>query len=122
VKILIADDEPMIRELLRATLSRDPRFEVTLVPDGQAAIEGAREHQPDFVILDVRMPDVDGLEACRTIRDELGDDVRIVMLTALGQDADVARGRAAGADDYFIKPFSPNQLLGRVCEVAGIAA
>ncbi len=123
MRILVTDDEPMIRELIRATLSRDERMEVSLAGDGETALRMVREQRPDLVMLDVRMPGIDGVETCRRIREEFAaSDLPVIMLTAMGQDSDVQRGMAAGATEYFIKPFSPMALLSRVYEVLGLVA
>ncbi len=121
MRILVTDDEPMIRELVRVTLARESRFEITVASDGAMALEMVREHHPQLVLLDVRMPGVSGIEACRRIRADASiDQPTIIMLTAMGQDSDVQAGISAGADEYFIKPFSPITLLQRVYEVAGL--
>jgi CheY-like chemotaxis protein len=121
--VLVVDDEPVIRELVRSVLSRDGRFRLLCAGDGAEAVELAREHQPQLVLLDVRMPHMNGIEACRAMRDDPGSaSATIVMLTAMGQDDDIARGYDAGADDYFLKPFKPSELLERVQEALGLAA
>lgn len=123
MRVLMVDDEEMIRELLRATLSRDPRFELTEASSGEAAVERAAEQDFDLVLLDVRMPGIDGAEACRQIRARSGDrHPLIVMVTALGQDGDLDRYREAGADAHIIKPFSPSALLAEVYGLLDIAA
>lgn len=123
MRILVVDDEEMIRELVRATLSRDERFELFEAVDGVTTLELVRERDPDLVLLDVRMPGIDGVETCRQIRAEHGADRPvIIMLTALGQDEDLQLYRAAGANDYFIKPFSPRALLQHVYGMLDIAA
>lgn len=122
MRILMTDDEPMIRELVRVTLSRESRFEISVASDGAMAVEMVHEHRPELVLLDVRMPGVNGIEACRQIRADASiEQPTIIMLTAMGQDSDVQAGMDAGADEYFIKPFSPIALLERVYEVAGRA-
>jgi len=112
--ILIADDEAPIVELIRFTLE-DPQVRVVEAHDGAAALASARETRPDLVLLDVRMPNMDGLEACRRLRamPECAH-TRIVLLTAAGQAQDRSLGLAAGADDYLTKPFSPLALMGLV--------
>jgi DNA-binding response OmpR family regulator len=83
--------------------------------DGEEALRTARERHPRLILLDVNMPRLDGFEVCRALKaDAATADIKIVMLTARGADADRARGREAGADDYFIKPFSPVSLLNKV--------
>jgi len=112
--ILIVDDEPPILDLVRFTLE-DADVRVVEALDGAEALVLARRIKPDLVLLDVHMPKLNGLEVCRQLRLE-PDLARmpIVMLTAAGQDADRARGREAGADEYLTKPFSPLALLALV--------
>jgi len=109
--ILIVDDEPPILDLVRFTLE-DADVRVVEASDGVEALVVARRVRPDLILLDVHMPRLDGLEACRQIRrDPALARTPIVMLTAAGQEADRARGREAGADEYLTKPFSPLALL-----------
>jgi len=112
--ILIVDDEPPILDLVRFTLE-DAEVRVVEASDGVEALALARRLRPDLILLDVHMPRLDGLEACRKIRrDPALAQTPIVMLTAAGQEADRARGREAGADEYLTKPFSPLALLALV--------
>jgi DNA-binding response OmpR family regulator len=112
--ILIVDDEPAILDLVRFTLE-DAEVRVVEASDGVEALALARRLRPDLILLDVHMPRLDGLEACRQIRhDPALARTPIVMLTAAGQEADRARGREAGADEYLTKPFSPLALLALV--------
>ena len=112
--ILIVDDEPAILDLVRFTLE-DAEVRVVEASDGVEALALARRVRPDLILLDVHMPRLDGLEACRQIRrDPALARTPIVMLTAAGQEADRARGRQAGADEYLTKPFSPLALLALV--------
>ena len=109
--ILVVDDEPPILELVRYTLE-DEQIRVLEAADGVQALQVAHAARPDLILLDVQMPRLDGLEVCRRLRaDTALGGTRIVMLTAAGQDADRARGLAAGADDYLTKPFSPLALF-----------
>jgi DNA-binding response OmpR family regulator len=109
--ILVVDDEPPILELVRFTLE-DERIRVLEAADGLQALETALAVRPDLILLDVQMPRLDGLEVCRRLRADASlAGTRIVMLTAAGQDADRARGLAAGADEYLTKPFSPLALF-----------
>ena len=112
--ILVADDEEPIVELIRFTLE-DPRLRVVEAYDGALALQIARDTCPDLVLLDVRMPKMDGLEVCRRVRALPGcAHTRVVLLTAAGQADDRARGLAAGAHDYLTKPFSPLALMALV--------
>ena len=122
-RVLVVDDEPVIRALIRASLGRDRRPQLLLAEDGEQALEAARRWKPDIVLLDVRMPKLDGLEVCRRLRgDSQTAAAKIVMLTAMGQDDDLAEGYAAGADDYLVKPFDPDALLDKVQSSMGFAA
>ncbi|MDX1617085.1 MAG: response regulator [Candidatus Promineifilaceae bacterium] len=113
-KILIAEDEPDIRELIRLTLSFKG-FEVLVAEDGYAALELAEASEPDLVLLDVRMPGMSGYEVCQRLR-QLGHlrETPMVFLSAKGQEAEVENGLAAGADDYILKPFAPDELVARL--------
>ena len=123
MRIVVADDEEVIRELIRVTLSADPSFEVHLASDGPSAIETVRTVLPRLLLLDVRMPGMGGVEVCRTIRESsIEPQPSIVMLSAMSQKSDVTAGLEAGADDYFTKPFGPSALLQKVYEVGGSAA
>lgn len=110
-KILVADDDPNIRLLLQKQLEYEG-YSVLTVASGKAAIDTARRETPDLLILDLMMPDVDGLEVCRTIRPEMVTP--IIMLTAKGTDTDKVVGLAVGADEYMTKPFSLIELTARV--------
>ena len=112
--VLIVDDEPAILELVRFTLE-DDRVRIVEASDGRTALDLARAERPDLMLLDVRMGHLDGVEVCRRIRaDAALAATRIVLLTAADQEADRARGLAAGADEYLSKPFSPLALLALV--------
>jgi two-component system, OmpR family, alkaline phosphatase synthesis response regulator PhoP len=115
-KLLIADDEPGIRRLVRMTLE-DEQFEILEAADGEEALTIAREQMPQMILLDVTMPRRSGLDVCRALKkDPATAGITIVMLTARVQEADLQEGRDAGADDYFVKPFSPIALLRKVDE------
>jgi len=112
--VLIVDDEQPIVDLVRFTLE-DEQVRVVEAHDGIQALEVARAELPDLILLDVQLPRLGGFEVCRQLREEPGlERVRIVMLTAASHEADRARGRAAGADEYLTKPFSPLKLLSLV--------
>ncbi len=112
--VLLADDDPGLRRLIGTTLGTED-FDLLHATDGEEALDIARERRPELVLLDVNMPKLDGFEVCRHLKTEPETaGIKVVMLTARGADVDRARGRDAGADDYFIKPFSPVQLLNKV--------
>jgi DNA-binding response OmpR family regulator len=113
-RILVAEDEPDIRELVVITLAFNG-FEVASAADGEEALTLADSDSFDLIILDVRMPRMTGYEACRQLRQR--DDTRttpIIFLSAKGQESEVQAGLEAGADEYIIKPFAPNDLARRV--------
>jgi CheY-like chemotaxis protein len=117
-KILIVDDQPEVRELVDVTLAVSD-YQILKAASGEEAINIAKQEIPDLIIMDVMMPgSLDGLEATRIIkRDEKTKSCVILMLTAKGQKTDVEKGIDAGADGYFIKPFSPLELIRKVEEV-----
>jgi DNA-binding response OmpR family regulator len=110
-RILVVDDEPRFVRLVEANLKTEG-FEILKASGGQEAIDLASKEQPDLVLLDVMMPEVDGFEACERIREF--SSVPIIMLTAKGDEEHRVRGLNLGADDYIVKPFSANELLARV--------
>ena len=111
MRILVVDDDPEIRRVLQRGLAYEG-YTVELAVDGQAALVLARQTPPDLVILDLRLPDLDGVEVCRRLR--AGGDVPILMLTARDGVSDKVAGLDAGADDYLVKPFVMDELLARV--------
>jgi len=111
VSLLIVDDEAKIRELVKTYLQKEG-FQVDEAENGNVAMEKFRVGQYDAIILDLMMPDMDGLELCREIRKI--SDVPVVMLTARGEEIDRVLGLELGADDYVVKPFSPRELVARV--------
>src|SRR5205085_598010 len=114
LSVLIADDEPYVLELVRVTLE-DERVRIVQAADGETALALADTLAIDLVLLDVHLPDLSGLDVCRALRAKPHlSAARIVMLTAAAQQDDVARGLAAGADEYLTKPFSPVRLLSLV--------
>ena len=110
-RILVVDDEVNIIDLVRLYLERDG-FQVEAAEDGAQALEKIRSLAPDLVILDIMLPEVDGFEVCRRVRNE--SDVPIIMLTARDEDIDKIVGLELGADDYLTKPFNPRELAARV--------
>jgi phosphate regulon transcriptional regulator PhoB len=113
-RVLIVEDEPDIRELLAFHLERDG-FHVTKARSGGDALRHIKGGVPDLVLLDLMLPEVDGLEVCRRIRqDPRTASLPIVMLTAKGEEVDRILGLELGADDYIVKPFSPKEVVARV--------
>jgi two-component system phosphate regulon response regulator PhoB len=113
-RILIVEDETAIADVLSFNLRREG-FDVTLASDGQTALQRARSNPPDLVILDLMIPVIDGLEVCRQLRsDPRMMDVRILMLTAKGEETDEVVGFNVGADDYVAKPFRIKSLVERI--------
>jgi DNA-binding response OmpR family regulator len=110
-KILVVEDEAKIARLVRDYLEH-AGFEAVVVGDGETALANARRSTPDLVVLDLGLPDRDGLDVARALRRTSG--VPIVMLTARGDEIDRVVGLELGADDYVVKPFSPKELVARV--------
>ncbi|MBC7877152.1 MAG: response regulator [Anaerolineales bacterium] len=113
-RILIAEDEPDIRELVAFTL-RFAGHEVTTTSNGEEALQQAGQIIPDLILMDVRMPRMTGYDACRAMKTMPSlKDIPVVFLSAKGQDAEIQSGLDAGAEDYLLKPFAPDQLTERV--------
>jgi two-component system, OmpR family, KDP operon response regulator KdpE len=110
-RILVVDDEPQIRRIMRTTLT-GAGYEVDDAKTGEEALEKLREFRPDLVLLDINMPGMGGLAACRAIRADAG--VGIIMLTVRNTEADKVAALDAGADDFVMKPFSTPELLARI--------
>ncbi|MFF7210990.1 response regulator transcription factor [Streptomyces sp. NPDC008238] len=111
-RVLVADDDAAIRRSLQRGLRLDG-FSVSLADGGRAALAAVREAAPDVVVLDISMPDLSGIEVCRTLREQ-DDDVPVLMLSALDEAADRVAGLQAGADDYLVKPFALQELVLRL--------
>ena len=112
--VLVVDDEQDILDLVRFRLEHDG-YRVLTASDGQMGLTLAQAERPDLCILDVMMPKLSGLEVLRHLRSDPGTaDMRVILLSARGQDADVDRGFELGANDYVTKPFSPKELRRRV--------
>ena len=116
-KIVVAEDERDIRDLIAFTL-QFAGHEVATAANGMEAVEVVKREKPDLVIMDVRMPRMTGYEACRQLKamPETAS-IPVVFLSAKGQDAEVREGLEAGAIDYILKPFSPDELTRRVAEI-----
>ncbi len=116
-KILIAEDERDIRDLIAFTL-RFAGYEVLTANNGEEAVAMTQKELPDLVLTDVRMPKMTGYEACKQIKaDPLTQHIPVVFLSAKGQEAEAQSGLAAGADEYLLKPFAPDQLTRKVAEI-----
>ncbi|MCA9937448.1 MAG: response regulator transcription factor [Anaerolineales bacterium] len=109
--ILVVDDEPKLTNLVRGYLEQEG-YQVITAHDGRAALFAARDHQPDLIVLDLMMPEMDGWSFLRQHRQER--NTPIIMLTARVDDVDKIMGLEMGADDYLTKPFSPRELVARV--------
>ncbi len=111
---LVVEDEPEIADLVKFHLQREG-VEVTITRSGRRALELARQDIPDLLVLDLMLPDLDGLEVCRRLKEhDETKSIPVVMLTARGSEADIVTGIEMGADDYVTKPFSPRVLMARL--------
>ena len=110
-KVLVVDDEASLASLVKGYLEREG-FEVAVAADGPSALRSARAMRPDLVVLDVMLPELDGIEVCRQLRQ--WSDAYVIMLTARSEEIDKIVGLSVGADDYLTKPFSPRELVARV--------
>jgi DNA-binding response OmpR family regulator len=115
-RVLIADDEPNIVASLEFLMARQG-YETLAVADGAEVLPAAERFRPDVVLLDVMMPHCDGFEVCQRLRAGDFPGLKIVMLTAKGREAEVAKGLALGADAYVTKPFSTRDLVAQVTEL-----
>lgn len=111
LKVLVVDDEVPLTGVVGSYLEREG-FEVHVAHTGPDAVEAAREHRPDLIVLDVMLPGFDGIEVCRQVRQFT--DAYVIMLTARDEEVDKVLGLSMGADDYLVKPFSPRELIARV--------
>jgi two-component system response regulator MtrA len=115
--VLVADDAADILALVRAALT-GAGYEVVTAADGEAALEGIRSQRPALAVLDVSMPKLDGLTVLARVREDPAfADLPVILLSALAQESDVARGYELGASRYVRKPFSPRELIGLVGEL-----
>jgi CheY-like chemotaxis protein len=116
-KILIAEDERDIRDLITFTLGF-AGFEVVAAANGEEALNLARQEIPDLILMDVRMPRMTGYEACAAMKaDAKLKNIPVIFLSAKGQDSEIQTGLQAGAVDYLLKPFAPDQLTAHIQEV-----
>jgi len=118
-KVLVVDDEPFICRSLTFVLKKG-NYDVLEARDGEEALDAIRSHKPDLVFLDVMMPKINGFEVTEQVRSDAAfDGVKIILLTAKGQQCDREVGKQAGANDYMTKPFSPSKILDRAREILG---
>lgn len=115
--ILVAEDERDIRDLIVFSLQFSG-FEVIQAVNGEEAVKKAQEIKPDLILLDVRMPKMTGYEACKVLKANNGTkNIPIVFLSAKGQEAEISTGLELGAEEYFLKPFAPDELPKRVNDI-----
>ena len=112
-KVLVVDDEPTIGDVVSRYLER-AGYETEVADNGTRALEQAAANRPDVVVLDLMLPDIDGLEVMRRLRQQDRARTAIILLTARGEESDRVIGLRLGADDYVVKPFSPAELVARV--------
>jgi DNA-binding response OmpR family regulator len=113
-KVLVAEDEPDIRGLVAFSLEY-AGFVVVQAQDGEDAVQKAEVEQPDLILLDVRMPKMNGYEACKILKgEESTKHIPVVFLSARGQEAEIKHGLDLGAEEYILKPFAPDELYRRV--------
>ena len=109
--VLVVEDAPEFRQLLDAVLCGEG-YDVAVATDGGSGIAAARDHDPDVIVLDLGLPDIDGIEVCRQLREFT--DAYVIMLTGRTDEVDRLLGLTTGADDYMTKPFSPRELVARI--------
>jgi len=116
-KVMLADDEEDVLALFSATLGDDERFDVLLARDGEEALELAQREKPELLFLDLLMPKISGYEVCRRLKENPEtSSIKVIVLTALVEESGEKRVKAAGAEGYLTKPFSPLALLDKVEE------
>ena len=117
-KILTVDDSAFMRNLIKTTLSKAGYTEIYEAADGVQAVEKCGQLQPDLVLLDITMPNMNGLDALRAIR-AADDRANVVMCTAMGQEGMVIEAIRSGAKDFIVKPFKPERILNTVASIVG---
>jgi CheY-like chemotaxis protein len=117
-KILIAEDERDIRELIAFSLQGLGGFSVVQASNGVEAVERATAEIPDLILMDVRMPRMTGYDACKKLKEnDATKSIPVIFLSAKGQDQEIQQGLAAGAEEYILKPFAPDELVNQVRSV-----
>jgi excisionase family DNA binding protein len=120
-KILVVDDDVELVELITEVLERDGRFEVRSVNNGFDAGMMVKDYQPDLIVLDVMLPDINGKEVCQRVRsDKAMDAVKIICISGMVEDDKVEELKAAGANDFMRKPFEVDRLVDRICTLLDI--
>jgi CheY-like chemotaxis protein len=118
-RVLVVDDDEVIRQLIAVNLQLEG-FDVVMAVDGQDCLDKVRDVRPDVITLDIMMPRLDGWVTAVRLRDDPETaEIKVVMITARAQDADIQRGHEIGVDAYVTKPFDPNELIRTVRELAG---
>jgi CheY-like chemotaxis protein len=118
IKILVAEDEPDIRELVAFSLTNIGGFQVVKANNGAQAVEKAREEIPDLILMDVRMPQMTGYEACAKLKEiPETQNIPVVFLSAKGQEKEIKQGMEVGAEEYILKPFAPDALTEQVRKI-----
>lgn len=116
-KILIVDDEPGVVKMIRYLLEKNA-YTVVSATEGEEGLKLVQEEKPDLILMDIMMPTLDGNEVMRRLKEsEATKDIPIIMLSALGQEGDVAKSLELGAIDYVVKPFHPQELLDRLKKI-----
>lgn len=117
-KILVADDEPDVLFMTAFSLRTVGGFEVIEARNGLEAVEKAREHEPDVIILDIKMPRMNGYDACRRLKEiDSLQGVPVIFLSAKGQRQEIEEGLSLGAADYILKPFAPEDLIAKIRDI-----
>lgn len=120
-KILVVDDDEDLVELIVDQLQRDGRFDVRSVNNGFGAGMLIKEFRPDLVVLDVMLPDINGIEVCRLVRsDKTMDDVRVICISGMVEEDKIQQLRDSGANDFIKKPFDVEALIGRICQLLDV--
>ncbi len=117
-KILLIEDDIIVQDLVSATLGGDSRYELIQAYDGETGLALAKSETPIILLLDLDLPKLNGLEICRRLKsDPTYSGIYILVLSAMSQADDIKAGKDAGADEYFVKPFSPLELLRKIDEI-----
>jgi DNA-binding response OmpR family regulator len=117
-KILLVEDDIIVQDLVSATLGGDSRYELIQAYDGETGLTLAKAEIPIILLLDLDLPRLNGLEICRRLKsDPTYSAIYILVLSAMSQQDDIKAGKEAGADEYFVKPFSPLELLRKIDEI-----